>query len=189
MELQTIATLKRAALAGRIDARIHAQIEGIVRKDTRDGKPFLEITLSDAEAKLILRAWHDGQAFTLCDGLAPGAFLEVSGEFSFGQAFGLEAKRWTCRELTDAEKGTLLSGPSELRAKQLADYECICSGVQSLQDPRLRALSELFLREHGDRFRRAAAARANHHARRGGLVEHVAQMLRSATAIAGDIPA
>jgi 3'-5' exoribonuclease len=35
----------------------------------------------------------------------------------------------------------------------------------------------------GDRFRRTAAARKNHHARRGGLVEHVAQMMRSAAAL------
>ena len=43
----------------------------------------------------------------------------------------------------------------------------------------------MFLDQFGDRFRRAAAARKNHHARRGGLVEHVAQMMRSATAICG----
>jgi 3'-5' exoribonuclease len=35
----------------------------------------------------------------------------------------------------------------------------------------------------GDRFRRTAAARKNHHARRGGLVEHVAQMMASANAL------
>jgi len=40
----------------------------------------------------------------------------------------------------------------------------------------------------GDRFGRTAAARKNHHARRGGLVEHVAQMMRSADAICGIYP-
>jgi 3'-5' exoribonuclease len=40
----------------------------------------------------------------------------------------------------------------------------------------------------GDRFRRTAAARKNHHARRGGLVEHVAQMMRSAEAVCGVYP-
>jgi 3'-5' exoribonuclease len=40
----------------------------------------------------------------------------------------------------------------------------------------------------GDRFRRTAAAKKNHHARRGGLVEHVAQMMRSAVAICGVYP-
>jgi len=42
----------------------------------------------------------------------------------------------------------------------------------------------MFVNEWGDRFRRTAAARKYHHARRGGLVEHTAQMIRVATAIA-----
>ena len=41
----------------------------------------------------------------------------------------------------------------------------------------------MFLEELGERFRRTAAARNNHHARRGGLVEHTAQMMRSASAL------
>jgi 3'-5' exoribonuclease len=47
----------------------------------------------------------------------------------------------------------------------------------------LRALGEAFIAEQGDRFRRTAGARSYHHARRGGLVEHVAQMMRLAMAI------
>jgi 3'-5' exoribonuclease len=49
-------------------------------------------------------------------------------------------------------------------------------------------LAERFLAEHGDRFRRAAAARRLHHARRGGLVEHTAQMMRAASALAAVYP-
>jgi 3'-5' exoribonuclease len=47
----------------------------------------------------------------------------------------------------------------------------------------------MFLEKHGERFKRTAAARRNHHARRGGLVEHVAQMMRCAVAICGVYPA
>ena len=56
--------------------------------------------------------------------------------------------------------------------------------MKSIADPRLRALCEAFLNEFGDRFRRTAAARNYHHARRGGLVEHTAQMMRVALEIA-----
>jgi 3'-5' exoribonuclease len=45
-------------------------------------------------------------------------------------------------------------------------------------------LCQRFFTQLGDRFRRTAAAKRNHHARRGGLVEHVAQMMRSAAALA-----
>src|SRR5690606_27784841 len=53
----------------------------------------------------------------------------------------------------------------------------------SLADPRLHAVCAVFLTQMGARFRRTAAARRNHHARRGGLVEHVAQMMRTAEAL------
>ena len=56
--------------------------------------------------------------------------------------------------------------------------------MKAIGDPRLRALGEAFLGEFGDRFRRTAGARSYHHARRGGLVEHTAQMMRVAAQIA-----
>jgi 3'-5' exoribonuclease len=54
---------------------------------------------------------------------------------------------------------------------------------ESIEDPRLHGLCAHFLESLGDRFRRTAAAKKNHHARRGGLVEHVAQMMRAADAL------
>ena len=78
-----------------------------------------------------------------------------------------------------------MGGPREVRERQDADYEFIAETIQSLVDPRLRILCEMFLVENGERFRRTAAARTFHHARRGGLVEHTAQMMRSACALAG----
>jgi 3'-5' exoribonuclease len=46
----------------------------------------------------------------------------------------------------------------------------------------------MFLDQHGEKFRRTAAARKNHHARRGGMLEHVAQMMRSAVALSSVYP-
>ena len=189
VEILTIANLKRAAQDGHAEARVHGQAQALTRKETRDGKPYWELALADAEAKVTLRAWSDSPAFALCEQLAVGAFLEVAGEFSHSANFGLDSRRWNARELTDEERSALLAGPPALRARQAADFEHLCDAVASLGDPRLRALGDLFLAEYGERFRRTAAARGNHHARRGGLVEHVAQMMRSAAAIAGAYPA
>ena len=55
--------------------------------------------------------------------------------------------------------------------------------MTAISDPRLRGICELFLKDFGERFRRTAAARNYHHARRGGLVEHTAQMMRVAVAL------
>ncbi|MCA1962866.1 MAG: HD domain-containing protein, partial [Prosthecobacter sp.] len=81
-----------------------------------------------------------------------------------------------------------LAGDPAVVARQRTDYAEIESSVAAILDPRLRELCSLFLEKHGERFRRTAAAREHHHARRGGLVEHVAQMMRSALAVAASYP-
>ena len=189
METRTISQIKRAAIEGRAEAAVHGQVEAVVKKETKDGKPFWEVTLADAEAKMTLRAWSDAPAFAACEQLATRDFLAVTGEFAHSSGFGLDARRWTCRALADAEREALLAGPPELREKQAADFAFIEESVASMGDPRLLGLARLFLAEYGARFRRSAAARGNHHARRGGLVEHVAQMMRAALALAAAYPA
>jgi 3'-5' exoribonuclease len=184
----TIPTLKQAAHQGRLEATVRGQVDSLTRKDARNGKPFWELVVADSEAKMTLRAWSDEPAFARCEELQPAAFIEISGAFSHTPNFGLDAKGWNCRELTLEERDALLAGPPELRARQEADFRFIEAQAASVGDPRLKALCLLFLAEHGERLRRSAAARQNHHARRGGLVEHVGQMLRTALALAAVYP-
>ena len=183
--LLSITDLRRAALEARTAARVHGQIQTVLQKETQQRKPFWELTLADAEARLLLRAWSDSPSFKQCAEMEPGGFLEIEGEFSSSSSFGLEAKTWTCRSLEDEEIQALLGGPAPLREKQAADFAFLEETVAALADPRLKALCQIFLADFGERFRRAAGARTYHHARRGGLVEHTAQMMRAATALAG----
>ncbi len=161
-------------------ARIHAQIEDIQKKESTNGKPFFELKLRDATDALLLRAWTDTPAFQACENLEKGAAIEVAGEFLINGQYGLEARKWTVHHLTPEESKVLFSSGSEGAEKSMDD---VLAMVESLADPRLKALCETFLRDHGARFARATAARANHHARRGGLLAHTAQMLRAANAI------
>lgn len=108
----------------------------------------------------------------------------MTGEFFQNADRGtLDAREFSLEALDDAAVDALLAGSAELRARQDADYAFIVETVGAIGDPRLRALCGAFLEQFGERFRRTAAARRNHHARRGGLVEHVAQMMRSAAQI------
>jgi 3'-5' exoribonuclease len=188
MQLFSISELKRAASGGRIEGAVHAQVEVISKKETREQKPYWELVMADAGAKLTLRAWSDSPNFSLCEELAKGALLEITGEFALNPPYGLDAKRWACRALTGEERDTLLKGPASLREKQDADYEFLRQTASTIGDPRLRALCEVFFAEFGERFQRTAAARNYHHSRRGGLVEHTAQMMRAAGAIASVYP-
>src|SRR5450432_3087105 len=184
MELMTLRKIRQAVRDGTLDARVHVQLEAVEAKLTREQKPYCELALADAGDRMTLRVWSDNPNYKACDSLGAGEFVEIAGEFYQHQQFGLDARRWKVRPLTPDEKSELLQGPPELRAKQSVDWDCIVATIAAIGDPRLRALCAEFIAEHGERFRRAAAARNYHHARRGGLVEHTAQMMRSGLAIA-----
>src|SRR5580698_8576391 len=125
MDLLTITDLKRAAQQGRAEARLHGQVDAVSKKETRDLKPFWEITLADALGKMTLRAWSDSPNFAFCSELEQGAFLEIAGEFTFNANYGLDSKKWTLRYLQDGEREALLAGTPEARDRQAADYEYI----------------------------------------------------------------
>ena len=187
MDLLTLTEIRRAAQTGAVSARVHVQVECATPKLTREQQPYCELTLADACDRMTLRVWSDHPAYKTCSALTSRDFIELTAEFYQSQ-FGLDARKWTVRPLTEQEKNQLLEGPAELRARQAADWQFILETTHSLTDPRLRGLCDAFLKDWGERFRRAAAARKYHHARRGGLVEHTAQMMRVAKQIAPAYP-
>jgi 3'-5' exoribonuclease len=185
MQLMTLSEIRRAASrpgGSPVTARVHVQVESAAPKVTREQKPYCELGLADACDRMTLRVWSDHPNYKACGALTNESFIELSADFVSSQ-FGLEATKWTMRPLTPQEKNDLLQGPAELRAKQSQDWEFILKTIGFIGDPRLRALCDAFVREFGERFRRTAAARRYHHARRGGLVEHTAQMMRVASRI------
>ena len=187
MQLMTLSEVRRATQSGPATARVHVQVESATPKVTREQKPYCELSLADACDRMTLRVWSDHPAYKVCSALGSESFLELTAEFSSSQ-YGLDAQKWNVRPLTQEEKNELLRGPAELRAKQNADWGFIVEAVSKITDPRLRALCDAFVREFGERFQRTAAARKYHHARRGGLVEHTAQMMRVANQIAALYP-
>jgi 3'-5' exoribonuclease len=168
MNLLTLTEIRRAAQNGAASARVHVQVESATPKLTREQQPYCELTLADACDRMTLRVWSDHPAYKTCSALTSQDFIELTAEF-FQSQYGLDARKWTVRPLTDQEKNELLQGPADLRAKQASDFEFVSQAVAGISDPRLR---------------RTAAARNYHHARRGGLVEHTAQMMRVARQIA-----
>jgi len=178
-----IAELKRLVGSGEIHrATIHAQVDRATAKTTKAGKPFLDWLLRDADDSLSLKVWDNHPSFSRTSEVASGVFLEISGLWKVS-GYGIEAPEWDWRFLTEIEVKELIESGGTYAEQQREDYQYIVEQVAGLEDPRLKAICSLFLERHGDRMRRTAAARDYHHARRGGLVEHVAQMMRTANAL------
>jgi 3'-5' exoribonuclease len=184
----TIAAVRAAAKEKAFFGVLHAQVEQCSKKEGSNGKPFWELKLRDAGDALTLRVWSDSPNVPVCEGLDPTSCVAVEGEFYMNGAFGLDARRWELRLLYPDEKLALFEGSEEYRTAIAKDYADVERMVETIEDPRLAALCRRYLEMCGQRFRRAAAARVNHHARRGGLLQHTAQMMRSAMAVCSVYP-
>jgi len=182
----TISEIREQSKVGALGARVRGQADELAKRTSTTGKPFWELKLRDASDILVLRAWSDTPAFEACEEFQRGEAVEIDGEFLINGNFGLDARRWTIRPLTPDEAHELFAGSTSGETER--DFADVVELIAGLSDPRLRAICETFLSEHGPRFQRAAAARHNHHAHRGGLLRHTAQMMRSASALSAVYP-
>ena len=182
MQHLTIACLKQTAGTSALAASFDAQLERRVERETKTGKPFYEIFLVDGTGEMKLKVWDNRPQFGALQEIADGSLLRFSGEWTQNQ-YGLDSGKWDMRRLNETEGAEFLAGDPETKARQDADWADIERMLGEIADPRLHEVCAEFVCQYGDRFRRSAAARKNHHARRGGLVEHVAQMMRAAEAM------
>ena len=185
----SIRELKQDASRDPKPAMVHVQLEKNKSRATKNGDPYYELHFADAEANLILRVWNSTPMFESAGSLQDGAFYELSGDFGLGNdGKSIDSRQWTARALTDAEIEKLLNGSADLREKQEQYFAFITETVAEISDPRLLCLGQSLLEIWGKRLQRTGAARDYHHARRGGLVEHVGQMMRSAVKICEAYP-
>ncbi len=185
----SIEELNRRAAKATTLAVIHGQISELAVKMTREQKRYLGLSMRDLSGSFLLRVWNDHPLYMFCSELRVGDLIALTADFSPNPPFGCEARNWTIRFLSPEETAVLVAGPPELREKQTEDYAYIQSRLATVKDPRLKALGCRFLEEYGDRLKRTGGARYYHHARRGGLVEHVAQMFRAMDALTDVYPA
>ena len=187
MSVISISSLKEQAGEVPLIASVTAQLQSRTIKSTKGGKPYFDLVFADATGSLGLKVWSETPLYSLAGDLALDSIVRLEGEWTQNQ-YGINGSSVSWALLDDSSIADFLAGDPAVRRKQERDFAEITAFCESLADPRLMKLCAHFLATMGDRFRRTAAARKNHHARRGGLVEHVAQMMRSAHAISGLYP-
>jgi 3'-5' exoribonuclease len=181
MTLQEIAAATSAD-GSSVKAEVFCQVLKARESVTRAGKPFLELEIGDGTATEKFKIWEDSEAYDTCGDLQDGDCVKIDATF-FRNQYGMNVDGLRLRWLEKQEINDLFAGTAERRAALDRDWVDVEKIVGELKDPRLRALCQAYLAEYGEKFRRAAAARDYHHARRGGLLEHTAQMLRSGRAL------
>ncbi len=178
----TIATVKELSGEIPVHAAIHAQLQSRVIRTTKVGKPYFELVFADATGNFALKIWSDSPLHEAAAALVENTIVRLEAEWT-QNTYGVNPNNLAWHHLDEIAIADFLAGDPETREKQDRDFAEIRRLCDSVEDPRLHDLCGIFLSQMGPRFRRTAAARKNHHARRGGLVEHVAQMMRAAEAL------
>ena len=187
MSTISISSLKEQAGEVPLIASVLAQLQARTVKTTKGGKPYFDLVFADATGSLNLKIWSDTPLHSEAETLPLQAIVQLEGEWTQNQ-YGVNGNGVSWARLDDAAIADFLAGDPVVRKKQEKDFAEITKLCEAMEDPRLEKLCAHFFETMGDRFRRTAAAKKNHHARRGGLVEHVAQMMRTAEAVSGIYP-
>lgn len=160
-----------------------AQITELRTSFSKAGNPYFDLTLADSTGTVKLKIWNNTEAFEFLEFSLPGQYVLLSGRF-FRNRHGLNVENPQLRPLNTEEVAAVTAGTGERAAELEQDWQLLQKTVAEMQEARLRIVCQQALQQFEVKWRRAGAARAYHHARRGGLLEHTAQMMRVALAIA-----
>ncbi len=149
---------------------------------TRNGKPYLRGLLGDKTGTLPLRMWSVPEG--MLDNLPSDGFVLAEGETQpFQGELQLIVQRLEPLENpSDAQLRELLPATEREPDEMFAELVEI---LNSLTHPAMAALAKTYLDDEMlmDQFRRAPAAKALHHARLGGLLEHTLQLVKLANVV------
>jgi 3'-5' exoribonuclease len=155
-------------------------------RPNRNGNLYLQLQLSDRSGAIAARLWNasdnDYRAFE------NGDYVKVDGNTQLFQGtmqlIANNIRRARPDEVDDADFLVLRSDEIDRMATRLAEI------LRSIKTPELRNLAECFLMDTTfmKKFITAPAGMKNHHAYKGGLLEHVVSLMELVTVVAPRYP-
>jgi 3'-5' exoribonuclease len=158
-------------------------VQEIIKKKTKNGDDFLDLTLMDRTGRLPAKIWNNIEEYHRL--LRAGEVYKISGEIRDYRG----KKQITISHLRAVVSGDPGFDPGAFNETPPFDSEALLAETFSLlednlSDPHLRRLSELFKEEYGPVFRQAYGAQKIHHAFAGGLLQHTHSLLKMILLIA-----
>lgn len=149
-------------------------------KVASNGKPFLNLTLSDRTGAIDGKVWDYGGPIGSAD---EGKVVKIRGSVSeFRGALQLTVERLRLALPEDHYEVSALVPTAPIDAP--AALEEIKALLDSIEDEDYRRLSLALLRRHRESFARIPAAKSVHHDFLQGLLMHTGNMLRTADFLA-----
>ena len=157
------------------------------QRTTRQGKPYLSLTLGDKTGQIEARIWDPNDSRIARD-FDQGDIVKVRASASrYDERLQMKIENLRRALPGEAEKADMLPSTTQSVAVLWSQLE---SFVASFQNADLKRLLEAILADEAvaGAYREAPAAKQLHHAWLGGLLEHVVSLLGLADRVAGHYP-
>lgn len=155
---------------------------------TKNGKPYFRVTFRDGHKEVSFPVWGDSPWAADCrDQWTPGRFYKLRATYRETQ-YGPQLDIRRIREATDADQSdgfdpNVIIPRSRFSPEVMFD-ELLGLARDRIESAPLRALVEELLQTNREALLAAPAARHNHHAYAGGLLEHTLSVTRTCVFLA-----
>lgn len=157
-------------------------------RQDRNDRTYLDLKLTDASGSMDAKVWADSPALTA--DFDAHDFVAIRGSVKLYRD-QLQMSVDHCRRVTDEDRQHGFD-ESKLVPSTREDssdlWRRLEKALATIARPELRAVAGRALEKHGDDLRGHPAAKAIHHAYRGGLLEHTTSMAELAIRVCGNYP-
>lgn len=173
------------------DIKENDQVEGayLVKSkatgQTRQGMPFLTLTLADKTGRVEARVWDNVEGISAQ--FKEGDIVEITGQVStYRNQMQIQIQELKRIEAA-LDPAVFLETTSRDTSQMLSELKDLAARIKNRH---LRDLVDAFLADHGfiSRFKKAPAAKVFHHSYLGGLLEHTLSVSELAVMAAEHYP-
>jgi 3'-5' exoribonuclease len=155
---------------------------------TKTGKPYFRVGFRDGGREVSFPIWGDSPWAMDCrDHWTPGEFYKIRAVYQ-ETSFGPQLEIRKIREVTEADAAdgfdSLVCLPQSRFDSEQMFAELMTIARERIENENLRRLVESLFATHHDALLRHPAARRNHHAYVGGLLEHTLSVTRTCVYLA-----
>jgi 3'-5' exoribonuclease len=160
------------------------QVGDVERRLKKDGQAYLSLTLKDRTGKIDAKVWEIPNGFHA----AGGDFVKVEAETgTYREEVQLAIRRIRALAREEIQLEDFLPASKRNREEMLSDLTVLLTDVGSSHPGLREALLDL-VHDLGPALMNAPAAKSNHHAWLGGLVEHTLSLIGLAERVCQHYP-
>jgi len=159
------------------------RVQEIVKKKTKNGDDFLDLTVMDKSGRMPAKIWNNVDEYYKL--IQAGEIYKISGEikdYKGKKQITINHLRIIAANDTDFNRADYNETPPFDSTALLAEMFSLLAA--NLTNPHLLQLVEFFKEEYGPSLQQAYGAQKIHHAFAGGLLQHTYSVLEMALALA-----